>query len=502
LSGGNRGLRVARRLENCYYTAMLKKKRFNWGRKSAFFLAGLALGGVALLVWLVLASLDWQNPWLEVSDQVAVVSPQSAFTLKAGDRESGLKEVRVTIRQAGQEKMVLSRTFPPGGEGGSTVEIPVTVDPKALGLREGQATFNISARDRSWRNFFQGRGASLTWKTEVHLVPITVSFTAVSHLLRPGGSGLIVYRVNKTPQESGVRVGERFFPGYPVPKGSQGEYGAFVAFPLDAPASLPVEIVARAGVGSEAKQTVSLRISPKRWRHDNMNLSEGFLHQVAAKFPEAQQGDLLKTFLEVNRKMRQANHDQVLQVCAASQPQPLWSGAFVRMEGKAMARFGDRRTYIWQNRAVDEQVHQGEDLASLIQSPVPAANNGVVVMAEPLGIYGNTVILDHGMGVFSMYSHLSKMDVKTGERVEKGKTLGLTGTTGLAGGDHLHFSMMIHGDFVNPVEWWDAQWLRDQVEKVWAKGAPAAAAPAAEISAGSEAGPGKAKTDRGKKRKR
>jgi murein DD-endopeptidase MepM/ murein hydrolase activator NlpD len=133
---------------------------------------------------------------------------------------------------------------------------------------------------------------------------------------------------------------------------------------------------------------------------------------------------------------------------------------------------------------------------------VPAANNGVVVLAEPMGIYGNTVILDHGMGVFSMYSHLSKIDVKTGERVEKGKTLGLTGTTGLAGGDHLHFSVIIHGDFVAPVEWWDAHWLRDQVEKVWAQSAAPAAAQATEPSTDSQASPSKAKTGRGKKRKR
>jgi len=481
---------------------MLKKKRFSGGRKSAFFLGGLALGGLALLAWLVVGSMDWQNPWLEVSEQAAVVGPKSTLTLKAGDQKSGLKEVEVTIRQAGQEKRVLSRTFPPGGEGGSTVEIPVEVDPKALGLKEGKATFTISARDRSWGNFFKGRDTSLTWETEVQLVPMAVSFVAVSHLLRPGGTGLIVYHVNKTPQESGVQVGERFFRGYPVPKGPQGEYGAFFALPLDAPDSLPAEIVARAGVGNEAKQSVSLRLRPQRWRHDDMQLSEGFLNQVAAKFPEAHQGDPLQTYLEVNRKMRQANHDQIRRACAESQPQPLWSGAFQRLLGKSMARFGDQRTYIWQNKPVDEQVHKGSDLASLIHSPVPAGNNGVVVLAGPLGIYGNTVILDHGLGVFSMYSHLSQIDVKAGERVEKGKTLGRTGTTGLAGGDHLHFSMLIQGDFVNPVEWWDAHWVKDQVEKVWAQSAPAVAASAAPGTAGSTAKPRKAKTSRAKKRQR
>uniref|UniRef100_A0A7C3V869 M23 family metallopeptidase n=1 Tax=Desulfobacca acetoxidans TaxID=60893 RepID=A0A7C3V869_9BACT len=455
---------------------MLTDRNSNWGKKSWFFLAGLVLGALALVVFLILGSLDSEDPWLTPSAKPAVVVPKAGFTLKAGDRDSGLKEVKVTINQGGQDRVVLSRTFPPGGEPGTPVEIPIVFDPQALGLKEGKATIAITAVDRSRRNFFRGRSAQLSWDAEVSLIPIKVSFVAASHLMSPGGSGLVVYRINKTPKESGIRIADRFFPGYPVPKGPPGEYGAFLAIPLEARSPLPAEIIARAGVGNEDKQAISLRLSPKRWRHDKMNLSEGFLSQVAAKFPEANQGDLLKTFLEVNQKTRQANHDKVRRVCAVSQSQPLWTGAFQRFLGKPMARFGDQRTYVYQNKNVDNQVHQGEDLASLANSPVPAANNGVVVLAEPLGIYGNTVVLDHGLGVFTMYSHLSRIDVKNGEQVEKGRPVGLTGTTGLAGGDHLHYSVLIDGYFVNPVEWWDAHWFKDQVEKVWTQTAAAAAA--------------------------
>ncbi len=115
-----------------------------------------------------------------------------------------------------------------------------------------------------------------------------------------------------------------------------------------------------------------------------------------------------------------------------------------------MARFGDRRTYMYQNKDVDQQIHLGEDLASLMNSPVPAANNGIVVLAEPVGIYGNTVIIDHGLGVFSGYSHLSQIDVKVGDKVEKGAVVGKTGTTGLAGGDHLHFDVNHPGRIRRP----------------------------------------------------
>ena len=106
----------------------------------------------------------------------------------------------------------------------------------------------------------------------------------------------------------------------------------------------------------------------------------------------------------------------------------------------------------------------GIDLASINQAPVPAANTGKIVFVENLGIYGGTIVMDHGFGLFSMYSHLSHMDVTVGQDVEKGAIIGKTGRTGLAGGDHLHFSMLVHHTFVNPLEWWDAQWIQNNID--------------------------------------
>jgi murein DD-endopeptidase MepM/ murein hydrolase activator NlpD len=108
---------------------------------------------------------------------------------------------------------------------------------------------------------------------------------------------------------------------------------------------------------------------------------------------------------------------------------------------------------------VDKQVHLGIDIASTERDKVGAANRGKVVFADYLGIYGNMVILDHGLGVFSLYSHLSSIEAAKGAILEKGGVLGITGTTGMAGGDHLHFSMLVNGILVNPIEWWDDSWV-------------------------------------------
>lgn len=144
----------------------------------------------------------------------------------------------------------------------------------------------------------------------------------------------------------------------------------------------------------------------------------------------------------------------------------LWTEAFTQMgNSQVESRFADRRTYFFDDKEIDKQVHLGFDLASVQQAPVHASNAGIVIHADFLGIYGNCVILDHGLGVQSLYAHLSSIGVKVGDSVTKGQELGRTGSTGLAGGDHLHFTMLMQGTPVKPVEWWDQNWLQDRVNR-------------------------------------
>ena len=452
---------------------MLKPR---WGRKFGYVIWGAAgLVVIAVLVWLAAGRLDFDDPTVTLKTPVEVVGAKTGLTIEAGDPSSGLKEVKVTFSQGDQSKVVAERTFPPGGDRGETVEIPVTLAPQALGFKEGKATLTVEARDRSWRNLFRGRTASLKQEVVIDLVPVSLTFQAASHLLHAGGTGTICYRLNKEVKESGVLVGNRFYRGFPNPKGTKGEYVVLFPVPQEGPAAFRVELVARPSLGNEVKQVVSLHAKPRKWRHDSINLPDGFLRKVATSLPVPNPNDLLGSYLEVNRNLRRTNHELFQKISSQSNPQPLWSGSFRRFFGKPMARFGDRRTYMYQNKAVDQQTHLGEDLASLVNSPVYAGNNGVVVYAEPLGIYGQTVILDHGLGVFSSYSHMSQIDVKVGDKLEKGAVLGRTGTTGLAAGDHLHFAINLQGEFVDPLEWWDPHWLKDQVEGVWAGSATAAA---------------------------
>jgi murein DD-endopeptidase MepM/ murein hydrolase activator NlpD len=144
----------------------------------------------------------------------------------------------------------------------------------------------------------------------------------------------------------------------------------------------------------------------------------------------------------------------------------LWEGPFVQLgNSQVEASFADHRTYLYKGKEVDQQVHLGFDLAVTAHVPVVAANRGVVLNASWLGIYGNCVIIDHGMGVQSLYGHLMSFDVNVGDTVTRGQTIGRSDSTGLAGGDHLHFTMLVNGRMVTPVEWWDAHWVADRVDR-------------------------------------
>ena len=286
---------------------MGKKLKPRWGRKFGYVVWGAAgLGLVAVLVWLAVGRLDFDDPTVALKTPVEVVGAKTVLTVEAGDQSSGLKEVKVTFSQGGQSKVVAERTFPPGGGRGETVEIPVTLEPKALGFKEGKATLTVEARDRSWRNLFRGRTASLSQEVVIDLVPVNLTFQAVSHLLHAGGTGTICYRLNKEVKESGVLVGNRFYQGFPNPKGTKGDYVVLFPVPQEGPPAFPVELVARPSLGNEIKQAVSLNAKPRRWRHDSINLPDGFLRKVATSLPVPNPNDLLGSYLEVNRNLRKA----------------------------------------------------------------------------------------------------------------------------------------------------------------------------------------------------
>jgi murein DD-endopeptidase MepM/ murein hydrolase activator NlpD len=249
---------------------------------------------------------------------------------------------------------------------------------------------------------------------------------------------------------------------------------AFFALLHDQDVKTPITLFARDEAGNEAKAMFVDRVFPKTFKKSRIEVDDRFFQRVLPEIlthsPELgmalPDGDLLPAFVRVNSELRRLNAERIVALTRATSPALLFKGAFTQLgNSQVEAGFADHRTYVYGGKEIDQQVHLGFDLAVTARIPVLAANDGTVLNASWLGIYGNCVIIDHGMGISTLYGHLSSLDVKVGDTVVKGQVLGRSGTTGLAGGDHLHFTLLVGGHPVNPVDWWDPHWIQDRVAR-------------------------------------
>ena len=413
-------------------------------------------------------------PTVTLEAPLDTIGRATALRVAAHDRGSGLAriEVRLVPGGGGNPAVVASAVYPAlhwgwSRSGVNDAVLTATVDAAAAGLPEGPATLQIFAADHSWLAGLR-HAPRLTRPVTIDLTPPTLELVPGPHVARIGGSECLVYRVGADAAESGVEVGGQLFPGAAGIFKDTGLRAALFALPQDINQTHTVAVVVDAA-GNRRRVDVDVTVRPRSFAEKTLPLTEEFLRRKVPELLEANGlpagDDLVAGYLRINREVRAASEVRIREICRESAPVPLWEGAFLRMPNSApLSGFADRRTYLYDGKAIDHQTHLGFDLASLRGSVVPAGNTGRVVFGGPLGIYGNTVILDHGLGLFSLYGHLSEIAVASGARVARGDPLGKTGDTGLAGGDHLHFSIMIHGVHVDPVEWWDPHWIHDHVE--------------------------------------
>lgn len=424
----------------------------------------------------------------EISPPARFVGVRTPLAVTLQATRGGVAAVEVAVVQGETRAIVVQKEFAAGGPAAQRLDL--VVEGRALGLREGPATLEVRARDGFWRPIAVGKRPALAAPVTVDLTPPTVEVLSATRYLAQGGGGLVVFRA-RGAERVGVNVGGIFYPAYPA--GGDDRLVSLVAVPYDLPTASPVVATAQDEAGNITTRPVPTEIRPRTFPRDTIQISDAFLTRKLPELlpdrPAIAPDQLLPAFLVVNRDHRRAADEIRREIATRTGDRPRWEGAFIQPRNtKVFSNFAETRTYIYQGKVIDTQVHFGFDLASVRHSPVPAANAGDVVWVGPLTIYGNTVVIDHGAGLQTLYAHLSSVDVQEGDRVSQGQILGRTGTTGLAIGDHLHYEVLIHGISVTPLEWWDARWIRDHIDKPlsharipWFEGdqvAPVAEAPA------------------------
>jgi murein DD-endopeptidase MepM/ murein hydrolase activator NlpD len=422
-------------------------------------LAGAGAG--AFYIW---PHIEGSPPQITLDKPLTHLGKSQRVYLKISDQGRGLAWVRVSLVQKERKGIIINQEFEAPGT--PLASLKLMVDPLEMGMRQGQATLVVEAADRSWRNWLKGNRAVAEFPVVVDTTPPRLGSLSQIIRMNRGGAGLAIYTVDEAQASHGVRVGDKEFTGWaPWPQHPNTKL-CYFAYGDQVPKGVNIDLWARDPAGNTAVIPLNVRLKWKRFKNDTITLSDKFMQKVAARFasviPSDRQTPLAK-FLWINQDLRQTDNAKIRAAATASQPFQLWQKAFDRPLGAPKARFGDRRTYVYNKEVVSRSVHLGEDLAHTERSPVKAVARGIVRYTGPMGIYGNAVILGHGQGVATLYGHLSEIRVKQGNEVERGQAVGLSGMTGLALGDHLHFSVLVGGVFVNPTEWWDPHWIKDNI---------------------------------------
>jgi murein DD-endopeptidase MepM/ murein hydrolase activator NlpD len=451
------------------------------------------LAVLILVIILVFAGLSYKRlegrpPEAAFDREFSSLGRNPALKLTVADVGTGLKHLTIRLKQKDQEVILADDSFDGpgafrpwemGGERSRSYDLGLLIADKVK-IQEGPATLSVSVSDYAYRSFMKGNRTEITKDFQFDLSPPRLEVLSGQHYINQGGAECVVYRVSEDVEASGIQVGPHFFPGFPLDGSEKGVRFSLFAYAYDLPSNTPVTVVARDAAGNEAVASPWQRVSPRAFRSREIVIEDSFLQKVVpevmAQAPDIQaQNELIATFVEINSQLRRQNHETIAALSKESPGQFLWSGAFLQLSNSQVeSLFADRRTYVYKGNRVDQQDHVGFDLSVVQQYPIEATNDGKVILADYFGIYGNTVLIDHGAGLISLYGHMSSIDVKAGQMIKKKEVLGRSGATGLAGGDHLHFGLFLHGVPVNPTEWWDPKWIQEHVlDRLKAPGAAA-----------------------------
>lgn len=436
------------------------------GRSLMFMLVSVII--LAAIIGVLITLHERESPQISLLSDTPYIGVAGEILFSVTDMRSGVRSVEVFLEQGDNKVRLLDKDFARQGyfsrSGPNRVEESIKLDTPALGLQEGRAGLVVKARDFSFWKLMKGNETTMSYFVTIDTHPPRLSLLDSPRYIKPGGTGIVTYTVNEPAGNHGVVVNGRLYPGFSLAGHDEGTFGALIALDYNTEELSDIYLSAVDRAMNTGKTAFGMILRRIRLNNDRIDISDGFLERKLPEFlqyyPDMPGDTAIDRYLYINNEIRKQNNARIKEICSLQTQEQLWKGPFKRMaRSSTRAGFADFRTYYYQGRSVDEQVHLGIDLASVRNADVKAANRGRVAFVGHIGIYGNTVILDHGQGLFSLYSHLSRTKVSEGDVVLRDGLLGKTGTSGMAGGDHLHFAMLVNGVFVNPLEWWDRHWL-------------------------------------------
>ena len=418
----------------------------------------VVLAAVGYLVFLFARS---ASPSVDLRSNLGTVGQSTHVTMHV-QAAHGLRRAEAYVEQNGAHYAVWSLPQPTKAADNTwTFNIGTSAIPQ---LKDGKATLTVSAVSNDFRRKQATLEREFTVLTHIPLV----SVDSDQHYLYLGMADLATLNISGSYTDAGIRVGDESYRAWPMPDGKPGFFSLFAYAWNTPPGTVPVAFASYGGP-NPVTSPITFQMPEKEQPHysaRDLQIDDRFIQKVVGELDPNGSGDPVERFVRINNDMRKANNKTLSDLRLKTADKFLWSQPFLRQaNAQTEAHFADLRNYIYHGKKIDQQVHLGYDLAVTKNVGVQASNDGRVIYAAPLGIYGNCIVLDHGYGLQTIYGHLSQINVHEGDMVKRGEVMGLSGMTGMAGGDHIHFSMQLDGVQIDPKEWWDPHWIKDHIAR-------------------------------------
>jgi len=436
---------------------------------------------ISFFFLLAIASTGYMYTVEEFEREVPTIeSPQSLFWNKVKPLEItlkdnvGLKNFKLTLSD-GNKSVVVASGVLEEGKIQHTLSVGYPKD-KGLNPHSTKLQLHVEVIDNSMWNFMQGNVNTKDIDIVLDYKRPNVNILSHSYLITQGGSALVVFQAeDENLEKIYVKAGGMEFKAQPYQK--KGFYAALIAWPFNQD-EFVANIVAIDVAGNTRIVDIPYFIKNHNyrvsWIHAKDKFIDGKITDLASASSEyAGIEDKLERLRAINEKMRLENENLIHTLSKSISTEILTSWKINKFyplrNGQRVASYGDERHYYYKTKdnVVSHSYHVGYDLASTKMASIKTSNSGKVVYSSDNGIYGNMPMIDHGLGLYSLYGHCSQVLVNDGDEVKVGDTIAKTGVSGLALGDHLHFGLLVQGIEVRPVEWFDQSWIRKNIDNIF-----------------------------------
>jgi len=431
----------------------------------------IAITSISIISFIIFSPHFEQNKPKIIIDNEIYWNLKNKLDIRFTD-DTGIKYYKVTYND-GNKKLILNQQILSGKDTNITISV---IPPKFDMFYKGQnISLTIEVFDKSKWNYLNGNVQVKKVKLYIDTIKPIANIVKNTRYIKRGSTAVVVVKVKDENLEDAYISFNNKLKFKLIPFYKKDYFVSLIPWDINIERFKRVNLVAVDKAANKTITKVPLYTNSIKIKEDTINVSSSFIESTSSNVleqsAEAIPLELDKRFIQQNRVLRKKNvqflRDINFKYMDVSKINNFNIKPFKRLNGSAtVAKFAERRYYVYKNKKIDEAWHLGIDWASVKKAPIRASNAGRVLFNEYLGIYGNTIIIDHGMGLSSLYGHISSSDVQPEDIVKENQKIGNTGSSGAAMGDHLHFGVLIQGIEVDPLEWMDKNWINTNIIKI------------------------------------